>query len=621
MPDKAALDPESRVLYGDSLMAPTGYLFDAAIATTFSLDFETALAAPVSLALFAAEDREEILAQPLALLEGAERIAGRLVVFVDAGRIAAQSQPHSRLCSLLEKVIVEVAAPRDGGAFHPKIWVLRFRPHRTDEPTLMRLIVLSRNLTRDRSWDISLRLDGERTQQPRSKNRPVADLIMRLPDLEVAGITDDARSLTVELSEDVRRAIWKLPEGFDDVSFAVNGFGGRTWRPPECVRLGIISPFCDTDALNLLSKLPTADRPIFIGRSDQLACVNVETLEGFGKVSVLDEMAISEDGEEADASALQGLHAKCFVAEIGWNTVVTLGSGNATRPALISGNNVEVFASVTGKRSKVGSVEDILGSKGFGRLTRPFVAKEFEAPDPALVAAEARVDEARRALCRNALRLRCERSDDDSNEKLWRLWLTPIQPLPLTGIGTLSVWPVTRGDGHARDVLSPVRSGEPIDLGSMSMIDLTRFVAFSIADEAELTLSLFSTGLPIEGMPNERHAAILRWIINNRDTFFRYLRLLLSELGDPFGAALAAQDGSGESLWNASADDAPLLEEMVRALCNGGERLRAVDRLITRLDAGGDTGFDPVPAEFRTLWDAFRVALTEGRGPHVKQPI
>ena len=80
------LDPETRLLYGDCLQAPPGYRFDAGVATTFSLDFETALAVPVSLALFAADNREEILQHPIALLEGAERIAGRLAVFAEAER-------------------------------------------------------------------------------------------------------------------------------------------------------------------------------------------------------------------------------------------------------------------------------------------------------------------------------------------------------------------------------------------------------------------------------------------------------------------------------------------------------------------------------------------------------
>ncbi len=92
MLSRRSLDPEQRVLYGASLQPPPGYVFDAAVATTFSLDFETALAAPVSLALFAAENREDIISNPLALLEGAERIAGRLLIFTDAGHIQADSR-------------------------------------------------------------------------------------------------------------------------------------------------------------------------------------------------------------------------------------------------------------------------------------------------------------------------------------------------------------------------------------------------------------------------------------------------------------------------------------------------------------------------------------------------
>jgi hypothetical protein len=618
MLNRTTLDPETRVLYGDSLQPPPGYVFDAAVATTFSLDFETALAAPVSLALFAAENRDDILSHPLALLEGAERIAGRLVVFADAGHLHAQSRPHSRLCSLLERIIVEVAAPR-GGAFHPKMWALRYRPTRAEDPILLRLLVLSRNLTRDRSWDISLRLDGELTRRPDAKNRPLFDLLTRLPDLAVASISDEARALTAEIAEDVRRAKWMMPDRFDDVAFALNGFGGKVWQPAPCARLGVISPFCDTDTLDLLAGLSTAEKPIIISRPDQLACVDTTTLDAFERVSVLEEMAVSEDGEEVSATALQGLHAKAFIAEIGWDTVLTIGSGNATRPALLSGNNVELFASLQGKRSKVGSIEQIMGDKGFGRLTRAFVPSELDPVDPALVAAEARLDDARRALCRGGLRLRCERTEsEDADEHPWRVWLTPSEPLPLKGVGALSAWPITRGDDHARDALSALRAGKSVDLGAMPMVDLTRFLAFRLRDENENATALFSTSLIMDGLPVERHAAILRWVINSRDAFFRYLRLLLSELGDPFSAALAAQDGSGAMAWSGAADDAPLLEDMVRALCRGGERLHAIERLMTRLEAGNNTGADPIPADFRTLWDAFRIALQDQGANHAR---
>ena len=616
MLNRATLDPETRVLYGDSLQPPSGYVFDAGVATTFSLDFETALAAPVSLALFAAENRNDILAHPLALLEGAERIAGRLVVFADAGHLHAQSRPHSRLCSLLERIIVEVAAPR-GGAFHPKMWALRFRPLRAEDPTRLRLLVLSRNLTRDRSWDISLRLDGEVTRRRFAKNKPLFDLLTRLPNMAVAGISDETRNLTDEIAKEVRYAKWTMPDRFKDVAFAVNGLDGKIWQPTACKRLGVISPFCDTDALNLLVGLPTAEKPIIISRPDQLVSVDSSTINAFERVSVLDEMAASEDGEEVSASALQGLHAKALIAEIGWDTVLTVGSGNATRPSLLSGNNLELFASLRGKRSKVGSIEQIMGEEGFGRLTRAFVPGELDPADPAVVTAEAQLDDARRVLCRGGLRLRCERTEsEDAEEHQWRVWLTSPESLPLKGIGSLSAWPITRGDGHACDVLSALRFGTSVDLGTMPIVDLTRFLAFRLMDENEKTSALFSTSLIMEGLPTERHAAILRWVIDSREAFFRYLRLLLSEFGDPISAALVAQEGTGAKPWATAADDAPLLEDMVRALCRGGERLHAIEQLMARLEAENDTGTDLIPADFRKLWGAFRIVLQRQSADH-----
>jgi hypothetical protein len=616
MLNRRSLDPEQRMLYGANLQPPAGYVFDAAVATTYSLDFETALAVPVSLALFAAENRDDILSHPLALLEGAERIAGRLVVFTDAGHIQASARPHSRLCSLLERIVVEVAAPQ-GGAFHPKMWALRFTPLRPEDPARLRLIILSRNLTRDRSWDIAASFDGVITKQPKAANRGLADFLRRLPDLATAGAPDGTSTLVGEIVEDLRRAEWSLPEPFQSVTFAVNGLGGKPWRPDPCARLGVVSPFCDDQTLEMLAGLASANKPVFIGRSDELVQVSGATLDRFARVAVLDEMAVAEDGEEADATTLQGLHAKAFIAERGWDTAITVGSGNATRPALVTGRNVELFATLTGKRSRVGSVEEILGDKGFGRLTRPFVRDELNPGDAAQRAAEARLDQARREICRSGLRLRCERAEPaDDGAPLWRVWLVPSEPLFLAGIGSLRVWPITRGEGHARDGLERLRQGQPADLGAMPLVDLTRFLACQLTDEQENVSILFSTGLIMVGLPAERHAAILRWVIDSKDAFFRYLRLLLSELGDPFAAALAAQDGSGQGAWRAASDDAPILEEMVRAFCRGGDQLRAIERLIARLEAGDGADTDPIPPEFRALWNAFRGALAAEDAAH-----
>ena len=189
-------------------------------------------------------------------------------------------------------------------------------------------------------------------------------------------------------------------------------------------------------------------------------------------------MADGEDGEELSPETLQGLHAKAFISENGWNTTITIGSGNATRPALLSGANVELFATLTGKRSKVGTVDEIMGPDGFGRLTRAFDVGELPQADSEIREAEARINEARRSLCHGSLRLRCEQTTaNEISETLWRVWLVPTGPLPLPGIGTFSLWLITRGEGHGQDALTALRSGRPVNLGSIPLIDLTRFLA------------------------------------------------------------------------------------------------------------------------------------------------
>lgn len=614
MTNRASLDPEARVLYGESLAAPSGFVFDSAVATTYSLDFETALAAPVSMALFAAENRDEILGQPLALLEGAERVADRLAVYCDAGHIQAQTQPQSRLCSLLEKMIIEVAAPQ-GGAFHPKIWVLRFRPLAGIGAGKMRLLVLSRNLTKDRSWDISLRLDGNIGRLVASGNKPIVDLLERLPRIAVQPVSPEVRNLTLNIARDLNRTTWVLPEHFDTLSFAVNGIGAEVWSPTACTRMGVISPFCDDTTLTQLAQL-SREKPVLVGRSDELAACSADTLALYERVTVLDDMAASEDGEESEPESLQGLHAKAFIQEIGWDTVLTVGSGNATQAALADRrvvNNVEVFATLTGKSSKVGSVDNILGAQGFGRLLCPFVGAEVSADAAAVKAAERRLEDARHLICKAGLALRCERvpaKGEDAGG--WQVWLVCGQPLTLHHLASAFVWPITRGEGHRRDVTTALAAGDNVDFGVMPLADLTRFIAFQLADAESDARLLFSIGLPMEGVPAERHAAIFRSIITNRDAFFRYLRLLLSELGDPFAVALAAHSGATEGAWGrGGGDDIPLLEDLVRALCAGDDRLTAVERLITRL-AAEDAEVDPVPAEFRALWQAFRSAMPEG---------
>ncbi len=618
MPPSLPLQPERLALYGDSLRPPRGTVFDAGVATTYSLDFETALAVPVALALFTHESRDELLRSPLTLLQGLDRIAGQLAIFCEAGRIQARATGQNRLCNLLERLIVEVDPPARG-AFHPKTWVLRYRPLGKGQPTRMRLLVMSRNLTRDRSWDVSLCLDGTVSRGQRTLNLPLARLLERLPSMANQPLPRHVPELVSGLQGDLHRTDWTLPWPFEEVSFAFNGPRRRRWKPRHCRRLAVVSPFCDSSTLAMLAGLANEPK-VLVSRSEELAAVDPGVVARFGKVSVLDELAQKEDGESENseddgAEPRSGLHAKVFVRERGWRTSITVGSGNATRPALLDNRNIEVLATLTGKRSQVGRIEEIFGRDGFGRILRQFRPGEIEAVGSELRAAEQRVEQARRELSGADLALHCMAEEDPSGSpRLWSMTLQIGNAVGIEGIGKAASWPVTRGDAHSVNVLAALREGGTVVLGRrLPLIDVTRFIAFRLEDAVRREAqALFALGLRIDGLPAHRQDAVLRWVLDSREAFLRYLRLLLADLSDPLAAQSAA--GTADGTWKKSGarDDEPILEDMVRALTHGRDRLRAVRRVMERLECETyDASGQVVPEDFLKLWEAFRTVLED----------
>src|SRR4029453_2699311 len=159
-----------------------------------------------------------LVVEPLALLEAVRRHASRGVVFCQASEIAPPPAAQ-RLFAFLEGGVVQVAAPRSGGSFHPKIWLIKYVAD-TVAPRF-RFLCLSRNLTFDTSWDTVVCLEGELVDRQRgiSVNRPLGDFLARLPDLAVNDVNSAQRALVTSLAQEVKRVRFELPEGVSPYLF------------------------------------------------------------------------------------------------------------------------------------------------------------------------------------------------------------------------------------------------------------------------------------------------------------------------------------------------------------------------------------------------------------------
>ena len=240
------LDPNSRSLLVDSLRSPAGYAFTHGIATTYTLDLTTLMSVPLHLALMSAGDRKEMLQDGVALLESLRRTTDKLSIFCQQGRIGAPNLPHV-LYGLLEQCVVEVNAPH-GGVFHPKLWVLRFQNLTSADDVLLRLLVLSRNLGNDRSWDLSLKVEGVPGKRTVSQNRSLAHLVASLPDLSNSIQSVRIREHCTLIAEEMLRTPWELPGKFESLAFHAIGLNKRPWLPKPSKRLAVVSPFVSASA-------------------------------------------------------------------------------------------------------------------------------------------------------------------------------------------------------------------------------------------------------------------------------------------------------------------------------------------------------------------------------------
>ena len=591
---------DMRSLLTDALTPPPGYTFDNGVATTFSLDLVTLLSLPLHLAWLGQAQGNGLEPDPLALIEALRRTAGKLTVFCQRGRMQVP-RIASPLFGMLEGMVHEVSA-RHGGAFHPKVWLLKFASPTSGEVQL-RVLVLSRNLTDDRSWDVSLRLDGAVGRKTVKENKPLRALFEQTPAMSDKKLSDTRGANLLQLLDAVMHCTWELPGAFEEVRFHVLGVGRKavSWLPiPDAGswdQFGVISPFVSKTALERLSA-STIQPQFLIARPEALDNLPDPGPTGFDTVWVMDERTETSDSEEAVVGREYGLHAKMFVGKRGWNTHLFVGSANATNAALVAGCNVEFMAELIGKWKKVGLPSAWLGEEGIKQLLAP-----YQRTEPGATAEDlrqlAQLDAVRERLCTAALTLNCTAGDAG-----WVVALAGLERADLADVAGYA-WLVTvRSDA----AVAIHQTDSPLSLGSFAVQDITAFAGFKLMlGEHELC---FVLSLNLVGAPEHREMEMLRAALRNRDGFVRYLLLLLGDWESASGGARRSGHGSAP---RTVVDGLPLFEMLARAFARDPARLASVSQLVASLrDTLPGAENDILTPEFLEIWSCFEQAMKEG---------
>ncbi|WP_138732036.1 phospholipase D family protein [Modestobacter excelsi] len=575
------LEPDGRSLLLDSLRPPEGYRLDYGVATTFTLHLDTALSVPLSFLSRRLADSGD----PIALMEAVRAAADRLDVFHQAGMIA---MPPSRspIFSFLEPVLHAVRRPKAGHLFHPKLWVLRYLADDDASDVRMRLIVPSRNLTADRSWDLCLQLDGQLSPEPLEINGPIADLLTALPGMCLSAMPPERTSRLDALASDLQRTEWELPEHVEEIYFDV-------LRPGHSLSddffVGdqhlVISPFCTDGGLATVTGGTPAT---VVSRQESLDALTAGVLdrhEAFVLDPLTSEMEDKGDGAELSATGLTGLHAKCFILRYGKEAWIRVGSANATEAAF--NGNVEILVSLVGSAAKLG-VLDLFKPESSLRsiLTEYSPQTATDEDDVADQLGDLLVD-----LASGKFTAWVQTTDDGHRV---RLQGPGLPPLPAGA--RVTVRPVTVPE-FAAEV--PPEQLIDVTFGPMEIDQISAFMIITATTQDGVTVSAVVLA-DLVGAPENRLDEIIARQVDTPEKFLRFLALLLG-MGQPAWAAGMAPAGSAGASAGTAFEAPGLLELLMRALVEHPDRLDDLARLVKRLGAQTDRG-SVLPDGFSDIW-------------------
>jgi hypothetical protein len=608
------LEPHSRRLLLDALAPPEGYRFDRAVGTTFTLDLLALLTAPLAFSLIEVSDQEggRPAVDPLALLEAARRHAGRIAIFTDAGHVAVP-KPGQPLLTLLEGSVVPAVAPRPGGLFHPKVWLVRYLAD--DGPAALRLLCSSRNLTFDRSWDTLLVLDGTVTDAPVPTSEPLAGFVEALPALAVSRPVPRILQDVASLAGDARRARFEAPPGLDLVAFHPMGLSGPRDDPMagRIDRLLVVSPFVGGPTLSRLAGRRTTG--VLVSRAEELIGVEPHDLRGYADIKVLSDVAspeVQDDEVEQQPGDFvpTGLHAKVYVADAGWNARMWVGSANATDQAFAA--NVEFLVELAGRKRLCG-IDALLDegrrdAPGLGALLDDHVMHPAAAiPDPEVERKRHLLDAARAAVARTPMTAVVEEGAEEGRFGM-RMESRPAVRLPIPDEVRVLCRPASLGAGQAVELAA---QGQVHGRWSgLTMRELSAFFAVTVEIIASGDVELFTIAVPLEGAPAGRGAAVLSQIIASRRDLLRFLLLLLA--ADESSVSERLNDL--RRLMGLPADEdqhatsgLPLLEPMLQALSRDPTRIDQIARVIEELGATPE-GRERLPDRLEDVWPAVLAA-------------
>ncbi len=589
---------KNRLDYGKLLNPPEGFIMERAVATTYSLDLTAFLSIPV--ALFYNKNMDgKISENRMDIFDAIQKTSDTITIYCQRGKIK-QPKNINRLFSFLEDSVIEIMPDDAFKSFHPKLWIVRYKNQQKE--ILYRVIILSRNITFDRSWDIAFSTEGFVSKTINKKATALSDMVTHLT--QFGDFNNSEPFIT-----DLRKTDFQISKPFIEYDFHPMGFAdyNNPLQSQKWQDLIIVSPFLHKDTLKTLKENTVGSRYLF-SRKEELDKIHLDELKDFTSYSFSQNIIDGEDfdnvQEEADDETLkQNLHAKIYIGtDDKGQTKWYLGSANCSQPAMLANNEFLIGLNSVDNLVSVRNLLDVLLTKDkeykvfeeYSRITKePVLSDEYDfrkdiyqllqyIASPGNFTATCSVNPTEKSKYDIAINIKTN---------------TILQSDKLE----FSFAPYGfKGD------LQVINSNVDYLFEGIAIHNLSPFLTLRIKSIANEQNKEFITRIAIS-LPDERRQEIFKSIIQDKERFIQLIQFMLganegTDLFSNIQKKKSKAENADGTIW---LTDVNMYEEMLLAASRNPDKLKEIGSLVERLKTIGAE--ELIPTEFHDVWEIFKL--------------
>lgn len=582
------------LLFTDLLNSP-GYEVDFAVGTTYSLSLDALLRVPLAFGML--DDRDEDLLQnPCHLLSAIKNSAEKFSVYHNLGQISVPKE-DKRVFGLLENSIFSIKNKKMPTAnFHPKVWVIKERNKQNKDDKQIKVIVMSRNLTRDTSLDVAVsmvsKLKKNVIAKYKEKHEPLKNFLKFLAKPEFT-TNENKRKKIESLIRDIDHlGKFELEGPFEDGDYDFHPMFYK--KTKASVGLGnlknalqgtsmlVASPFIDYKSLEVLfARCQSSNEKILITRREYVdeKIFDLCTSNG-GEIWVVSDSAMNTE------YGSMNLHAKTYFVshpEGDSGHYLYLGSANATHGAF--NRNVEFLVGLKFARS----------TKYFENVRDAFLKRNegyFE---------------------------RCSQPSAESakTEKFGNL-TSRFKEILCNGFSAKVVFNNTNYSIQV-ELNKPIDSAIKLEIATLQKInnfltiqDSVLFENLSLGQLSEFFVLKASDGVEeigpcvvkicVRDMPLNRDSEIVKNIVDTKEKFIDYVSLIAAAGSDDMAGVLERISRRKEKSKKIQGIVTPALyENMLRTVSEDPKRLEQIEKFVKEME-----GSDVVDESFKRMLKTFK---------------